>query len=145
MNQITKIRRQVATLANRINKKISDLSASFRRAWQIVKGHQLISKIAGVTQGTRQRALRKLEKYSAGAINVTLERENTNTYDVNAIKVLVHVGTGDKYHLGFLPKDLAALLAPLLDKGIQLAARFKSVTGGFAGHDTYGALITIEM
>lgn len=145
MNRITKIRKEVATLANRINKKINDLSAAFRRAWQIVKGRQLIARISGVTYGTRQKALRKLEKYDAGAIGVTLERESNNAYDCNAIKVLVHVGAGAQYHLGFIPKDLAVLLAPLLDKGIELTAHFRTVTGGYGSRDTYGALIAIEM
>ena len=145
MKKITRIRKQVTTLANKINQKVKNLSISFKRAWQIIKGRELISKVSGVTFGTRQRALRKLEKYSAGMINVTLEREANNAYDVNAIKVLVHVGSGDKYHLGFLPKDLAALLASILDKGIELVTRFKAVTGGFEDRENYGALITIEL
>ena len=74
MKQITKIRKQVATLANRINAKVKDLSTSFKRAWQIVKGRQLVSKISGVTYGTRQRALRKLDTYGAEAVSVSLER-----------------------------------------------------------------------
>ena len=145
MKKITRIRKQVTSIANRINKKINNLSAAFRRAWQIVKGRELISRISGVTYGTRQRALRKLEKYNAGMINVTLQHEADNAYDVNAIRVLVNVGSGAQYHLGFLPKDLASLLAPILDKGIELVTRFKSVTGGYADRDTYGALITIEL
>jgi len=145
MNQITKIRKEVATLANRINKKINDLSAAFRRSWQIVKGRQLVSRVNGVTYGTRQRALRKLEQYSADAIGVTLEREAGNAYDVNAIRVMVNVGSGAQYHLGFLPRDLADLLAPVMDKGVQLAARFKSVIGGYEGRENRGALIAIEM
>ena len=145
MKKITRIRKQVTSIANRINKKINNLSAAFRRAWQIVKGRELISKVSGVTFGTRQRALRKLEKYNADMINIALEREANNAYDVNAIKVLVHVGSGDKYHLGFLPKDLAALLASILDKGIELVTRFKAVTGGFEDRENYGALITIEL
>lgn len=145
MKQITRIRKAVTTLANRINGKIHDLSAAFIRAWQIVRGRQLISKVSGVTYGTRQRALRKLEQYSKGMINVTLERETSNAYDANAVRVMVNVGSGGKYHLGFIPRDLAALIAPLLDKGIQLATRFHGVTGGYERRDTYGALIAIEV
>ena len=145
MNQITKIRKQVATIANRINRKIKDLSAAFRQAWQIVKGRELISKVSGVTFGNRQAALKKLDKYNAADVNVTLEREVTNAYDQNAVKVNVHVGSGASYHLGYIPKDLAAVVAPILDKGIELIARFKSVTGGIIGKMNYGALITVEL
>ena len=145
MTNITKIRRQVATIANRINKKLNDLSAAFKRAWQIVKGRELVSKISGATFGNRQAALRKLEQYEASMINVTLEREAGNAHDPNAVKVNVNVGTGAAYHLGYVPKDLAAVLSPLLDKGIALVSRFKGVTGGTFDKMNYGALITVEM
>jgi hypothetical protein len=145
MNQVTRIRKSVATIANRINGKIHDLAAAFRRAWQIVKGRELISKVSGVTYGTRQRALQRLEKYNLGMINITLERDADNTYDVNAVKVMVNVNSSRRYHLGFIPRDLAALLAPLLDKGVELAARLKGITGGYETRETRGALITIEM
>jgi len=145
MTNITKIRKEVATIANRINGKINDLSVAFRRAWQIVKGKLLISKVSGVTFGNRQRALKKLEQYEAGMVSVTLEREASNQYDANAVKVMVSVGNGGCYHLGFMPRELASLLAPVMDNGISLVARFKGVTGGYSGCDTYGALIAVEM
>jgi len=145
MSPITRIRKEVATLANKINQTVKNLSTAFRRAWKIIKGRVLISKVSGVTYGSRQKALGRLEKYGAGVINVSLERDGNNTYDANAIRVMVNVGNGAQYQLGFIPKDLAALLAPLLDKGIQLAARFKSVTGGYEGRETRGALIAIEL
>ena len=145
MKPITRIRKEVTTIANRINGKINDLSAAFRRAWQIVKGRLLISKVSGVTFGTWQRALRKLEGYSPDTVNVNLEREAANQYDANAVKVMVSVGSGDRYHLGYVPKDMAALLAPVLDKGIELITRFKRVTGGTFDKMNYGALITVEM
>ena len=47
MTTITGIRKKVAIIANRLNKTLKDLSASFKRAWQIVKGHEVASKVAG--------------------------------------------------------------------------------------------------
>ena len=145
MTNITRIRKQVATIANRLNRKLQDLSAAFRQAWQIVKGRELVSKVAGVTFNNRQAALRKLGQYDAAAVNVALEREAGNAHDPNAVKVNVSVADGRAYHLGYIPKDLAAVLAPLLDKGMELVARFKSVTGGTFDKMNYGALITVEM
>jgi len=55
------------------------------------------------------------------------------------------VNGGGEYHLGYLPKRLASITAPLLDSGLELDARFKTVTGGVQGRDTYGALITLEL
>ena len=98
-----------------------------------------------MTYGNRQKALRKLEQYDRGMVNVALEREACNEYDPNAVKVNVSVGNGAAYHLGYVPKDLAAVLAPVLDKGITLVARFKAVTGGTFDKMNYGALITVEM
>ena len=145
MKPITRIRKQVATIANRINRKLNDLSASFRQAWQMVKGRELVSKVAGVTFGNRQTALKKLDRLEASSVNISLEREAGNTFDKNAVKVNISVGNGKDYHLGYIPKDLAALIAPLLDKGISLIARFKSVTGGLYDGMNYGALIAVEM
>jgi len=145
MTTITRIRKQVATIANRIAKRVGNLSAAFRQAWQIIKGRELISKVAGVTFNNRQAALRKLEQFNAAEVNVTLEREAGNMYDLNAIKVNVSVGSGAAYHLVYIPKDLAAILAPVMDKGIELVSRFKAVTGGIYGKMNYGALITVEM
>lgn len=145
MKQITRIRKEVTTIANRINGKLHDLSAAFRRAWQIVRWRLLVAKVTGVTFGNRQRTLRKLETYNKGMVNVTLERDTDNNHDKNAVKVMVSVSGGIGYHLGYVPRDLAELITPLIDKGIKLAARLHGVTGGYEGHDTYGALITIEM
>ena len=145
MTPITRIRKEVATIANRINRKLDDLAAAFRRAWQIVKGRILVSKVAGVLQGTRQRALRKLAQYGKGMVNARLERETANAYDGNAVKVMISVGSGAEYHMGYVPRDLAAAVAPLLDKGIELAARFRGVTGGTFDKMNYGALIEISL
>ena len=145
MKPITRIRKEVATIANRINGKIHDLSAAFRRAWQIVEGKLLVSKIAGVIYGNRQPALRKLAQYDRGMVNARLVREAANAYDSDAVKVMVSVGSGAEYHMGYIPRELAAVISPLLDKGIELAASFHGVTGGYEGRDTYGALIAVEM
>jgi hypothetical protein len=42
MKPITATRRAVVTLANRLNKKIRDLSAAFVRAWQMIKAQMYI-------------------------------------------------------------------------------------------------------
>ena len=145
MTRITRIRKQVTTIANRLNRKINCLSASFKQAWRIVKGRELVSKVSGVTFGNRQAALKRLDMLKAANIKINLEREAGNPHDANAVKVNVSVGSGKSYHLGYVAKGLAALIAPLLDKGIALNARFKSVTGGYYEGMCHGALIAVEM
>src|SRR5690606_41396851 len=51
-----------------------------------------------------------------------LEREPTNPYDPNAIKV----NEVDGVHLGYVPKNVAVHLAPWLDRGWGLACRAAS-------------------
>lgn len=52
-------------------------------------------------------------EYSA----LSLEREPENPYDVNAIKVLTNDG---ELHLGYIQADLAEVIAPIMDSGIEL-------------------------
>jgi len=145
MTGVTKIRKQVATIANRLYKKLKNLSTAFKRAWQIVKGRELITKLAGVTFGNRQKALAKLQQYNSNDISVSLVREADNAYDNNAIAVNVSVKDSTAYNLGYIPKELAIVLAPLIDKGLQLISRFVEVRGGEYDKPLYGGVIAIEL
>ncbi len=46
-----------------------------------------------------------------------LEREPDNRYDKNAIKVLA--GSTEEYHIGYVPRDKAEIIAPMLDRGFK--------------------------
>ncbi len=50
MRNIHTIRRIVATMANRLNKMGLTLSAAFKKAWELIKGNTIESKVAGVTK-----------------------------------------------------------------------------------------------
>ena len=141
--EITKIRKAVATLANKINGKIKNLSAAFRKAWAVIKGKTIQSKVAGVSFGNTQKALQQLTKYSPKAVSVELIREN-NEHDINAIAVTVSVNNSKTYKIGFLPRDLSQYMAKLIDNGITLITSFKGVTGGTEYYKSYGALIDIK-
>ena len=135
--EITKIRKAVAALANKINGKIKNLSAAFRKAWAIIKGKIITSKVAGVSFGNTQKALKQLTKYSPKAVSVELIREN-NEHDTNAIAVTVSVNNSTAYKIGFLPRDLSQYIAKLIDNGITLITSFKGVTGGTEYYKSYG-------
>jgi len=70
--------------------------------------HVFAFRVAGIThnqQGANSRA------FVAGKV-ILLERERSNPYDRNAIRVM----SQDRQHqAGFVPKDVAALIAPLMD------------------------------
>lgn len=48
---------------------------------------------------------------------VALEREQENKYDENAIRVMFPLAFRDGKQMGFLPKEISAILAPLMDRG----------------------------
>ena len=75
----------ICTLANQINKKLKNLSTSFKKAWQLAKAGVIQSKISGVTFGNVQRALQRLTQYSPDNISVELIRQRNNEHDANAI------------------------------------------------------------
>ncbi len=146
MTNITEIRRRVATMANRLKKMGLTLSAAFKRAWRLIKGKAIDTKVAGVTKGNRQRALRRiLTAYRPEQVSVKLERDRANLHDNNAVKVLVSVNGSEDYHMGYIPRNLAYVAAALMDKGLNLAASFKAVRGHYAPYMNYGAVITLQL
>lgn len=75
--------------------------------------------------------------YYAKKRALTLEREPANPKDSNAIKVL-----GNGHMLGYVPRQLAAELACLMDKGIPLLARLE---GLMEPNDNYCAKIIFSI
>ncbi len=81
------------------------------------------TRVAGVTfdnrDGTpRQPFIRKVKKDD----RLTLCREADNPFDPNAIAVSWADPAGDQHQLGYVPRALAGVLAPLVDEGATLTA-----------------------
>ena len=74
-------------------------------------------KLAGVTFGNCQENIRKFGRKETGSYS--LVREPDNPYDKYAITIYCQ-----EYQLGFIPKEKAAELAPLLDSGKHYEAQF---------------------
>ncbi len=108
MKAITIIRKKVATMANRLKKMGLTLSQAFKRAWELVKGNMIHTKVSGVTKGSRQLALHHIAtRYNPEDVTVKLVRERANLYDNNAVKVFVSVKDSVAYDLGYIPRNLA--------------------------------------
>lgn len=79
---------------------------------------------------------------------IRLESEPTNAYDPNAIAVKVATEPGKVQQVGYIPKELAKTIAPLM-QGESLMARIVSITGGFETWDgeiaALGLVIVIEV
>lgn len=87
----------------------------------------LYTKVAGVTFEGRQAHIANI---AVGDI-VRLEPEPENPYDPNAIAVKVALPSGTVHHVGYVPREMAGVLAPHLG-GENLMAKVHEVTGGFA-------------
>lgn len=103
---------------------------AFRAAWRLAKSKAAV-KVAGVSKGNRQAALDHLRRYAAESVQITLQRESQNTYDSNAIAVLVSVNGGRAYKMGYIPAAAAALLSEVIDNITGIKASLQAITGGF--------------
>lgn len=104
----------------------------------------LNTKIAGVTFENRQALIAQL----TGREPCRLVPEPTNPYDENAIAVMVAIAMGSVWHIGYIPKELAAQVAPFLD-GEALMCSIAEITGGFELNDgdtaAFGVRLRIEL
>jgi HIRAN domain-containing protein len=83
--------------------------------------------VAGAGRSAERRAA--CESLRAGA-RVVLEREPDNRHDANAILILNTAGD----ELGYVPREDAAVMAPLLDAGGWVEATVKKVIEARSGH-----------
>lgn len=146
MKNIHTIRRIVATMANRLKKMGLTLSAAFKKAWSLIKGKAIESKVAGVTKGNRQKALHRIfTHYKPKQVRVWLERDKANLHDNNAVAVMISVNNSMPYKIGYIPKNLAYVISAIADKGIKLKTTFKEVRGHYTRFMNYGAVITLQL
>ena len=108
-----------------------------------MKTRVLNCKVAGVTYEGRQDIIATLR----GNEPCRIVPEPTNPYDPNALAV--HIATSDGVrHVGFIPKWLAADIAPHLE-GEAVMATLAEITGGFEINDgeiaAYGLRVRIEI
>ena len=120
----------ICKVANNLRKKGYTLSAAFRAAWRLAKSKAAV-KVAGVSKYNRQTALDHLRNYAAECVQITLQRESRNTYDSNAIAVLVSVNGSRFYKMGYIPAAIASILSGVIDNITEIKASLQAITGGF--------------
>jgi ADP-ribosylglycohydrolase len=145
MKRNTEKQSKVTTIANSLVKRGIGRSAAMIKAWALVKLACVDTKAAGVTHGKRQKALEHLMRYPAEMVSVTLKRDIANAHDKNAVAVVAAVEGKGAYTVGYLPRMLAAFVAPLMDAGKEVNARYKAVTGGFSPLACRGLAFGIEV
>ena len=138
------VKSKVMTIANRLVSQGWSRANAMTRAWVWVKLlPRLETKVAGVTYGNRQQALEHLTRYAPEAISIRLEREQGNEHDRNAVAVYATVEDKGAYHMGYLPRTVAAFVAPLLDAGKAVEAMFREVRGKYKPWMNYGLLVEV--
>ena len=120
----------ICKVANNLRKQGYTLSAAFRAAWRLAKSNAAV-KVAGVSKYNRQAAIEHLRSYAAESVQITLQRENRNAYDSNAIAVLVSINGSRAYKMGYIPAAVAAILSGVMDKVTEIRASLQAITGGF--------------
>lgn len=145
MNTINTIRAKVMTIANRLVKNGLPRRIAMIKAWGIAKHPDIDAKVKGVTIGRRQTALDHLRRYAAADISITLERDSDNTADNNAVAVIATVKGKGSYQVGYLPRYLAAIVAPLMDAHKAVTAAFQAVKGGEPSKPNFGLAIGIAI
>lgn len=139
------IKSKVMVIANSLVKQGVSRSAAMVRAWITVKLRTIRTNTAGVTYGRRQGLLDRLNKYSPEDITITLERENGNAYDPNAVQIVAAVRGKGSAVMGYVGRELAKVIAPLLDAGKKVTAAFEAITGGSDYKLNYGLNVAINL
>lgn len=101
----------------------------------ILENDSFFTKVAGVTFEGRQEVIARFEDDEP----LMLRRDPLNEFDASAIGVYA---PRFETQIGFLNRDLAAVLAPALDEGAEYVVKLGSVTGGDDGR-SYGVNIEI--
>lgn len=96
----------------------------------------IITRLSGVTFKDAQKNINKFG--GPGLCAYDLVREPDNPHDPNAIKVLLFYDI----FLGYVPKHIADVLAPLMDEGRNFAAEFYRLNKS-AMHKNVGLTVRI--
>lgn len=81
-------------------------------------------KVMGIHIGRRRECI---SKYVSRGSNFILTREPQNEYDENAILINLPVRNNQyAIDLGYMPRELSAEIAPLIDSGIEFKTTFRT-------------------
>lgn len=117
MTKTTKSR--LMTIANKLVGKGYNRRTAMLKAWVIAKAERLSVRIAGTSFNRRQSVLKAMESKPAV---LKLKHESTNVADRNAVSLWAFPeGARGFYRIGYLPKAVAYVIDPLLDKGETLS------------------------
>lgn len=116
-HQLQDLRKASMILAHALRREKGwTMSVSLRWAWKMVRS-DMTTRIAGVTFGKRQEALKHLGWYAKRRKVFTLQHVD-NEHDENAVAVIATVIGKGSAQVGFIPRQVAKMIAPLLKAGL---------------------------
>lgn len=103
----------------------------------------IVFTVRGVTFEGRQETIARM----LGNEPIKIVPEPENKYDPNALAVYVSIG-GEVLQIGYVPKERAAEIAPLLD-GESVVGEVNQKTGGFLKPNgdlaSYGVQVVVDL
>ena len=135
---------KVMTIANRLVSQGYNRANAMIKTWVLLKMPLVETKVAGVTYGKRQKAIEHLSRYAAEDVSIQLVRERDNEFDSNAVAVYATVSGKGSYCMGYLPRALAAFVAPLMDAGKAVQSIYRETKGLYQPYMNYGLTIEIK-
>ena len=96
----------------------------------------IITKVSGVSYGDSQKLIKECMDSQIHFYSLT--RENENPFDPRAVAVTLE----GIYKLGYLPADVARVVAPIIDKGTELVAELVKFNTGKPG-DLIGMTVRV--
>ena len=143
MTDVT-MKRKVMVLGNELS-RCMPRSKAFVAAWKVIKAGGLTLAVKGTSYGSRQEALRRLNKYNPAQIKTVLVPEPENPVDSGAIAVMVFIQGGKgMFTLGYISAKETAVVRALPHQFLNL--NIVSGTWYSRGREfvTYGARVTIR-
>jgi len=121
-------------------------STLLKLCWRLLKKEleTSVSIVRGVTffnddGSSRQMIIERLSRLPKGLYWLNLRREGDNTYDENAIRVDADRVDNMSAQLGYLPRELAQVLAPKINCGKEVVIVDFSYSQGWNG--VYGVKV----
>lgn len=128
-------RKIIMTTANKLFGQGQNRADAMRTAWQMYK-NGVSEVVKGTTFENRQEALQHLTRYTKDMVSISLQKEENG-----AVAIVVTVLGKGSYKLGYIRKELAGVINPLLSK---FTATFNGVCGGYEGLN-YGGRIQLKI
>ncbi|MGN1109023.1 MAG: HIRAN domain-containing protein [Oscillospiraceae bacterium] len=110
-----------------------------------MKANDIRSKVMTIANALVKQGASRSAAMVRAWITIKLNREPENAADKNAVQVIAAVKGKGAAVMGYLNRQLAAAIAPLMDKGKAVASSFLAVTGGADYYLTYGLNIRIAV